>query len=57
MQLQIGHRAPHWLLGIPFVELEQVDHVLPGLVQLAPPAAHSVGAVGVLALVARGGTG
>jgi hypothetical protein len=36
-QLQIEHRAPHWPLGTPFVELEKVEHELPGVVQLAPP--------------------
>jgi hypothetical protein len=36
-QLQIEHRAPHWPLGTPFVELEQVEHELPGVVQLATP--------------------
>lgn len=36
-QLQIAHRAPHWPFGTPLVELEQVEHVLPGVVQLATP--------------------
>jgi len=37
VQLQIGQRAPDWPLGTPFVELEQVEHVLSGVVQLATP--------------------
>jgi hypothetical protein len=36
-QLQVEHRAPHWPLGTPFVELEQVEHESPGVVQLATP--------------------